>query len=562
MSTAERCRFDVDALREIAGEAVFARGEAYRREGRVALLSLGPERVLAEVAGSEDYRTALSGHGSTIDGSCSCPAFEDWGFCKHMVATALAANDADGADVATNGVSTLERIRDHLKRQSVDALAAMILDLAERDLALFRRLEIAAAATDTDDRTLEMRLSKAIDRATRTGAFVDYHEAAGWAAGVDQALDALADLAAGERAGLVLRLVDQAIDRIEEAIELIDDSDGHVDGLLARAGEIHLAAARTARPDPVELARDLFDREMDDMWETFAGAAALYADVLGEEGLAEYRRLATAAWEKLPVATGDAAKRHRNPPEGFRALAAILDFFAERDGDVEARIALRARYLSSQWSYLQLAEYCLAEGRAEEALHWAKEGVWVFEDDRPDRRLIAFTAERLASAGRKADAASLVERAFVKEPSLELYEDLRTFADKAARERVVALLEARLAGDKVNRWGHPADLLVSILAREKMYEAAWAAVRAHGASMTVKERLARASEAAHPREALEVYAARVDQLAEAGGNRSYSEAAAFVARMAELRSAAEQSAYVLSLKARFGRKRNLMKLLA
>ena len=32
------------------------------------------------------------GAARTIGGDCSCPAFEDRGFCKHMVATALAAN--------------------------------------------------------------------------------------------------------------------------------------------------------------------------------------------------------------------------------------------------------------------------------------------------------------------------------------------------------------------------------------------------------------------------------------------------------------------------------------
>ncbi len=93
------------------------------------------------------------------------------------------------------------------------------------------------------------------------------------------------------------------------------------------------------------------------------------------------------------------------------------------------------------------------------------------------------------------------------------------------------------------------------------FDAAWAAVRRYGASMGVKEALARTSEATHPREVVDVYAERVDQLANAGGNQAYAEAAKLIARMATLRSAAEQTAYVAPLKERFGRKRNLMKLL-
>ena len=97
--------------------------------------------------------------------------------------------------------------------------------------------------------------------------------------------------------------------------------------------------------------------------------------------------------------------------------------------------------------------------------------------------------------------------------------------------------------------------------QEKMFDAAWAVVRKHGASMALKQELAGASEATQPNEALEVYVQRVDQLANAGGASAYAEAAKLVARMAKLRSRGEHVAYVLELKQRFGRRRNFMKLL-
>ena len=96
---------------------------------------------------------------------------------------------------------------------------------------------------------------------------------------------------------------------------------------------------------------------------------------------------------------------------------------------------------------------------------------------------------------------------------------------------------------------------------EKQFDMAWMMTRNHRVSLAVKERLARESEADHPREALEVYARRVDELANAGGNRAYEEAAGLIARMGALRAGAEQAAYVATLKERFGRRRNLMKLL-
>jgi hypothetical protein len=108
-----------------------------------------------------------------------------------------------------------------------------------------------------------------------------------------------------------------------------------------------------------------------------------------------------------------------------------------------------------------------------------------------------------------------------------------------------------LAREERTRWHYPADQLVSILMHEKMFDEAWAVLRKHGASQGFKERLAQARETAHPREVLETYAERVDQLATVGGNPAYAEAVALVARMAALRDGAEQAAYVAGLKARF-----------
>jgi hypothetical protein len=80
-------------------------------------------------------------------------------------------------------------------------------------------------------------------------------------------------------------------------------------------------------------------------------------------------------------------------------------------------------------------------------------------------------------------------------------------------------------------------------------------------SRAIRDGLARMSEADYPREALDVYAQRVDELANGGGNRAYEEAAGLVARMGRLRAPAEQRAYIATLKQQFGLKRNFMKLL-
>jgi uncharacterized Zn finger protein len=557
MKAKGRPRFDTDTLRDLAGEKAFARGEAYHRSGLVEILSVEPGRVLARVAGTEDYRTVLTGRGTAVGGECSCRAFEDWGFCKHMVAVALAANAGENGN--TGGTSALARIREHLKAKGIDALAQMILNLAERDAALFAKLDMAAATADTDDKTLEARLRKAIDSATRTREYIDYRHASGWADGVREALAALADLIPAGRAGLVLKLTDHALSRIEQAAQSIDDSDGHCGALLHRVRDVHLAACQAERPDPVRLARELFTREIEPEYDTFSGAAALYADVLGKSGLREYRRLALEAWEKLP--TRGWRNRAQDISSAHLSLKSILDFFAEREGDVETRVALRAKDLSSPWDYLQLAEFCRAQGREAEALRRAEEGLWVFEDEPPDERLVLFAVDLLLKAGREADAQAHLWRVFEKEPSLALYRRLRKLCGKAAVERMIKAFEARLSAKRRSRWDASADLLIRILMEEKMFDAAWAAARTHEASRGVKQSLAEASAKSHPREALEVYVERVEGLVTTGGNSSYAEAARLIGRMAALRAPSEQAAYIADIKLRHGRRRNFMKVM-
>jgi uncharacterized Zn finger protein len=560
MKAKDQSRFNIDALRDLAGDKVFARGETYHRDGQVQILTIEPKRVLAQVAGSEDYRTELAGRGTDIRGHCSCPAFHDWGFCKHMVAVALVVN-ALGPEAEAEGAGVLSRIRDHLKQKSVDALVGIIMELTERDPALLRRLDVAAAVMHADDGTLRTRLRKAIDAATRTPDYLEYGEVPDWASSVDASLEAIDDLVSGPRAGLALELAEYAIDRIERAIDGIDDSEGLCSELLHRARDIHLAATESVRPDPVQLARDLFAREVDGDYGTFGDAAQLYAGVLGEPGLAEYNRLAVKAWEKLPKRGGSGQGHDDEFSAGYERLKAILDFFAERAGDVDTRIALRAHDLSSAWRYLQLAQFCQSQGRVDEALRRAEEGLWVFEDGQPDERLVSFTVELLSKTGRKADAEALLWRAFEKAPSLELYKQLRKLGGKTALERIIGILETRSAGKKRAGWYTTADLLVSILIEENMFNAAWAIARKGEVSFRARIALADASKTKHPREALEVYAERVNQFVNTGGNHAYGEAAKLIARMAALQSAAEQAAYVATLKARHGQKRNFMKLL-
>ena len=546
--------FDPDVLRGCAGPAAFARGEAYFREGRVVILTLDAARVVTRVAGTEPYRAEVLARGARISGQCSCPAFEDYGFCKHMVASALAAN-AMGAPSSEAVDRPKDRIRAYLRSKPIDDLVGLIMGVAETHQAFFDELDFAASLEGGDAKAIGKELRAQIRRATETSGFVGYWEAGGWAAGVEEALERLDTVAASGHAALALDLAEEAIERITEALESIDDSNGEGGAQLHRARDIHLAAARAVRPDPTAFAERLFEREMQDAYDVFSGAAWLYEDVLGPEGLAVYRRLATEAWDKLPPLkpgrdlTGDGA---------YYTLGEILDQFAEQEGDIEARIAIRRKDLSSPSCYLILASFCLDHGRKDEALAWAREGVWVFEDHQPDERLISFYAAWLAAAGDTAEAERLLWAAFERAPSLSLYGQLKTVLGPSAKTRAIDYIGGRVRA-RDGRGRALADLHVEVLMREEMFDAAWAAVHAHGASDWRQSDLAKASRATHPREALAVFAKNVEQMVSSGSR--YEDAVKLIGEMAALRDSGAHAAYVADLKARHHRKRNLMKLL-
>src|SRR5229473_343885 len=266
-------RFDVAALRDVAGEKVFARGFAYHEDGQVEIITFERTRVLARVIGSEVYRCELLGAGKKFSGGCSCPAFSDWGFCKHLVATALAANSL-GPGALEQASSRFAKIREHLRAKGIEGLVEMVVGLAERDPSLLKELELSAAAAGADDTTLVAQFKKAITDATRTHGYVEYRRMRGWVQGIESVLDRIAGLIENGRAALVLRLLDHFFARMDEAFGSIDDSDGGGGGVYAKACEIHLAACRQEKPDPVILARALFAREVDSEWEFFHGASA------------------------------------------------------------------------------------------------------------------------------------------------------------------------------------------------------------------------------------------------------------------------------------------------
>jgi uncharacterized Zn finger protein len=550
--------FPLEVLRMAAGDKVFARGEAYFKEGRVEIQRRRADQVRAEVCGGEDYITEFSFAGGELKGRCTCAAHRDFGCCKHMVAAALAANAAV-ASVEPAPPDPTEGIAAYLETLDRPTLKAMILDYADAHEDIARRLSLAAALSGGDAKRAAERLKREIDAATRVAGYVEYGEAADWADRVGEVADALEAALGAGAAEPVLRLAERLADRLNAALGSIDDSEGEVGAQIGRAVELRRRACEIVKPDPVRLARELFDRELDGE-QGYEEATRAFAEALGPAGRAEVERLARAAWEDIPPVVRGRAHFDQTDIRR-RRLREILDEMAARAGDLDARIALRSRHLASPHDYLELARFCEAEGRTAEALKWTEEALFVFEDA-ADERLSLFAAELLRGRGRGAEGEAALWRAFAKRPSRALYAALADAAKGAERARVtdraVAILKA-MAGKGGGLYG-AADLALDLLAEERRFAEAWAYAATLSGPSDRLMRLAKASEASHPREAAAVYRRQIEALVSRGGG-DYTLAKSLIDRLAKLAPGGAHTAFVADLLARHRAKRNFVKLM-
>lgn len=554
-------------IRRLAGATSFARGQAYHAVERVTSLVVRGDTLTATVIGTENYAVRLeatSAGDERFAYRCSCPVGTDGAFCKHCVAVALAwlaaAQPADAGSTTkrqrraapSTPLVQLDDVRPWLLEQPPAALADLLLDVAERDARLREKLLRAAARATAKGIDLSA-YRRAIERAARPHGFVDYYGAGSYAEGVRDAVEPLRELLAEtpEQAAAVIDLVEFALQCVEDALENADDSNGEIGSLLHELQALHLAACQVARPDPEELARRLFEWEIDDHWDVFYNAAETYAELLGKVGLATYRRLAEAEWKKLPALKPGARESFESPR--FR-LTSIMEALARTSGDVDALVAIKAKDLSSAYQFLTIAELYRDAERPNDALEWAERGLKAFPKD-IDARLLEFLALEYHRRGRTDEAMALAWRQFESRPLLETYKNLKSHADKAHadlwptwRERALGWLRQRIA-DTPRAARRPffwsADLndrstLVEVLLWENDVDSAWREAQGGDCRDELSLRVATAREKTYPADAIPVYLRHAERLIAQKTNRSYEEAVKHLKKAKMLHLALDQ----------------------
>ncbi|HSZ41729.1 MAG TPA: hypothetical protein VK817_17365 [Trebonia sp.] len=306
-------------LKAAAGPSSFDLGLALLHE--VADLEIDDREITATVSG--EYAVSLTvevGPRSgivTLEADCPCPAGQEDSFCEHCVAVGVAAlRTSPEADASTDH----DLIRSWLTALTKDELAAEILELADGDENLGRRLSLKAAVRITDSGRMRpgriepeqigmavRQLLNPPGRITREYADSVYRAA--------NAIDALID---GYGDADAIGLARSAFTWVKEAHARADDGSTLIAEAARELLAAHLRACEAAdpAPDPVALGTYLADLIV---YDTFGVTPNLeeYASLLGRAGALAIRdrikavhqaepgnRNATHLAESMPTAEG------------------------------------------------------------------------------------------------------------------------------------------------------------------------------------------------------------------------------------------------------------------
>lgn len=466
---------------------------------------------------------------------------------------------------------TDDEIRTHLLGLDKRALVDLALEHAGWNPEFHDQLVLIVAGKGEGSPDLAV-FRAAIDKAIRHRGFVDYRRMPEYARGIEAVIDSLEALRKRNYAKAVKELAERALQRMESAMDDVDDSDGYMGGILDRLQDLHLTACRMGNPDPRELAKFLFEWEISSDWEIFLGAAETYADVLGEVGMAEYSRLAEARWANVPALAPGNKDVERN---GRRwRISRIMETLAKQSGNVEALVAVKSRDLSSALKFLEITEIYKSAGKDDLALEWAERGARAFPE-RTDGRLREFLIKEYHHRKRHKDAIAIAWSSFRERPDLDNYVNLHKTATRPGqwsewRETALAFLRDEIATASKRQaklgWGRPDhSRLVDIFLWEGNVEAAWTEAKSGGCHDGLWLRLAKARETDHPKDAISVYVAQLDRTLQPAQHQAYEAAVSILRKIQQLKSRLgrelEFVELVRSVREQYRARRNLMKLL-
>ncbi len=287
---------------------------------------------------------------------------------------------------------------DNLAALGAERLAAILIELADSDAEIKRRLRLELAAEEGGD-SIAAEIGKRITALRSARSFIDWQKQRDFVRDLDLQRAMIADRVAATRADLALDLMWRFLDLAEPVINRVDDSNGSVGDVFRSACEDLGAIAVRAKPDPAVLADRVCAALLANDYGVYDGLVPVMLPALGDAGAAHLR-------SRLVQVLAERSKAGGRDGRADAARRALQDI-ADGQGDVDGYIALvPASERSNPHAGAEIGRRLLAASRAAEALA-------VLEFARPKRQAVRATdRDALYFAGYGANSAW--EEAYIK----------------------------------------------------------------------------------------------------------------------------------------------------
>lgn len=440
-----------DALRDMAGDDVFERGEAYFAQGKVTMPRDGGGNATFTVKGTQTYSTELYFEGVGLHVNCNCPHAVGGAFCKHMVAAGLywRAKLAGNEPLAGDGASqeshrpTASQKRQNMVAAKRQALKTFVFD--QDALALANQLWSWAE----DDRDLMAVLKSWRAQNMAVG------EPDGWKTAVAAILEKSRSFYTwgdsnvyARRAEAVFPLLEKithaspaqgraacayALRKLYKVGEHADDSGGMI-GDLMYGVQAALLKALKAEPPPAAWLDEWFALMEADPWGLWSESAVLEA--AGPAVQKRYRDRVAKDWQAylkaqdksraLPAVEANATAARAVYAASFASDAAwnpersklrtrYMDDL-KRQGDSAALLDALSSNLEGAHEYGELIAYCETLGKTREALEYALKARKLYPNDWRTEKDLLRCYER---DGWDAEALVIRRQRLEKQPSVE-----------------------------------------------------------------------------------------------------------------------------------------------
>lgn len=136
----------VNLLEKLAGQKAFEDGVVLFLDKAVEALTIEGKEVFALVNADDHHRVKLTRTASHIEGACTCPISEDFDFCSHCVAVALALNKHESELKKLQAGDAQDRVHALIKQMDEEEAKETLLKLINDDKDLLAKWEMIADA--------------------------------------------------------------------------------------------------------------------------------------------------------------------------------------------------------------------------------------------------------------------------------------------------------------------------------------------------------------------------------------------------------------------------------